>query len=60
MNVKDDGIGRYAEQLLDHAQHHTGAILLVLSQPALTDIMKNLFCCFGEKQPGMKTKLDSG
>lgn len=57
VNVKDDSIGRYAEQLLDHAQYHTGTILLVLSQPYRHT---EKLCCLGEKQPGMKTKLDSG
>lgn len=42
VNVKDDGTGRYAEQLLGHAQHHTGAMLVVLSQPELTDPLSML------------------
>lgn len=37
MTLQDDTTGRYAEQLLDHAQHHTGAVFVVLSQPELTD-----------------------
>lgn len=33
-NVKDDDAGRYAEQLLGHAQHHT--LFAALNEPELT------------------------
>lgn len=39
VNLKDDNIGRYAEQLLNHAQCHTGTMFLALSQPGPTDPM---------------------
>lgn len=39
VTMKDDSIGRYAEQLLGHARHHTGTMFLVLSQPELTDLL---------------------
>lgn len=32
VNMMDDSIGRYAQQLLGHAQYHTGTLFLVLSQ----------------------------
>lgn len=41
VNVKDDSIGRYAEQLLGHAQYHTGTMFLVLSQPEPTEPLNN-------------------
>lgn len=58
VNLKDDSIGRYAEQLLDHVQCHTGTMFLALSQPGPTDQTARFFffCCFGEKLLGMTYK----
>lgn len=38
--TKDDSIGRYAEQLSDHARHHAGTIFFMLSWAERTDVLK--------------------
>lgn len=48
VNAKDDSIGRYAEQLLGHAQYHANDVSSVESAGADRPTERPL-CCYGEK-----------
>lgn len=54
---KDESIGKYAEQLSDHACHHAGTIFIRVEMGAANRCAENLFAVEGRKKLGVKTKL---